>query len=143
MIILDTNVISEAFKSIPNPVVMKWLDAQDPETLFITTISFAEMVAGIYKMPEGRRRSQLSDLIENKTRHAFERRILDFDMFATELFGQISASALTAGNTIDFADCAIAAIAKVRGFIVATRNVRDFKGTGIEIFNPWPPEINY
>lgn len=140
MIILDTNVISEAFKPVPNPAVMKWFDAQDPETLFITTISFAEMVAGVYKMPEGSRRIQLSNLVENKTRHSFEGRILDFDMLATEVFGPISARAFAAGNPIAFADCAIASIALARGFILATRNVRDFKGTGVEIFNPWPSE---
>ena len=140
MIILDTNVISEAFKPAPQPAVMKWLDAQDPDTLYITTISFAEMVAGVYKMPEGRRRSQLSDLIENKTRQTFEGRILDLDMRATEAFGPISASAFAAGNPITFADCAIAAIASAHSYILATRNVRDFKGTGIEIFNPWPAE---
>ncbi len=142
MIILDTNVISEAFKPAPHPTVMKWLDAQDPQTLFITTISFAEMVAGVYKMPEGRRRSQLSDLVENKTRHAFEGRILDFDMRATAAFGPISANAFAAGNPIAFADCAIAAIATAHGYILATRNVRDFIGTGIEIINPCPAETN-
>ena len=140
MIILDTNVISEVFKPTPNAAVMKWLDAQQPETLFITTISFAEMLAGVYKMPEGRRRVQLCNLIENKTRQSFEGRIFDFDMHATELFGQISARAFAVGNQIAFADCAIAAITKIREFTLATRNVRDFKGTGVEIFNPWPSE---
>jgi toxin FitB len=140
MIILDTNVISEAFKPAPNPVVMKWLDAQEPETLFITTISLAEMLAGIYKMPEGRRRAELSNLVENKTTSAFHNRILPFEIKAVEVFGLVNASACAVGNPIAFADCAIAAIASARGYILATRNVRDFKGTGIEIFNPWPAE---
>jgi toxin FitB len=142
MIILDTNVISEAFKPAPHPAVMKWLDAQEPETLFITTISLAEMLAGIYKMLEGRRRAELSNLVENKTTSAFHNRILPFEIKAVEAFGPVNASACAVGNPIAFADCAIAAIASARGYILATRNVRDFKGTGIEIFNPWPSEFN-
>jgi toxin FitB len=142
MIILDTNVISEAFKPAPNPAVMKWLDAQEPETLFITTISLAEMLAGIYKMPEGRRRAELSYLVENKTTSAFHNRILPFEIKAVEAFGPVNARAFAVGNPISFADCAIAAIALARGFILATRNVRDFKGTGIEIFNPWSSETS-
>lgn len=137
MIILDTNVISEPFKPTPNPAVMAWLDAQEPETLFITAISLAEMLAGVCKLPEGRRRAELSDLVGNQTRLVFERRILNFEMQAAEAFGPIHARAFAVGNPIAFADCAIAAIASAHGFILATRNVRDFKGTGVKIFNPW------
>jgi predicted nucleic acid-binding protein len=140
MIILDTNVISEAFKPAPHPAVMKWLDAQEPETLFITTISLAEMLAGIYKMPAGRRRAELSNIVENKTTSAFQNRILAFDTQAAAAFSAVNARSCAVGNPISFADCAIAAIASARGFILATRNVRDFKGTGIEIFNPWPSD---
>jgi toxin FitB len=142
MIILDTNVISEPFKPAPNLAVMAWLDAQEPETLFITAISLAEMLAGVYKLPEGRRRAELSHLVENQTRSVFERRILDFEMQAVEAFGPVHASAYAAGNPIAFADCAIAAIASAHGFILATRNVRDFKGTGVKIVNPWESEVS-
>jgi toxin FitB len=141
MIILDTNVISEAFKPAPHPAVMQWFDAQEPETLFITSISLAEMLAGIYRMPEGRRRAELSHLVEIQTIAAFENRMLDFELQAVKAFGPLNARACAVGNPIAFADCAIAAIASSRGYILATRNVRDFKGTGIEIFNPWPAEF--
>ena len=137
MIILDTNVISEPFKPKPDPAVMSWLDAQEPQTLYITTVSLAEMFAGVHKMPEGRRCADLHQLVENKIQSVFENRILAFDMPAAEAFGRVNADACAVGNPIAFADCAIAAIAAANGFILATRNVRDFKGTGVEIFNPW------
>lgn len=140
MIILDTNVISEPFKPKPDPAVMSWLDAQEPQTLYITTVSLAEMFAGVHKMPEGRRRADLHQLVENKIQSVFENRILAFDMPAAQVFGRVNADACAIGNTIAFADCAIAAIAAANGFILATRNVRDFKGTGVEIFNPWGAE---
>jgi toxin FitB len=137
MIILDTNIISEPFKPKPNPAVMAWLDAQEPETLYITAISMAEMLAGLHKMPEGRRRTDLQQLVENKIQSVFENRILSFDMQAVKVFGRVNADAFAVGNPIAFADCAIASIASAHGFILATRNVRDFKGTGVKIFNPW------
>lgn len=137
MIVLDTNVISEPFKPQPNPAVMRWLDAQEPQTLYITTVSLAEMLAGVYKMPEGRRRADLQQLVEKKIQSVFENRILTFDLPATEVFGRINAEACAVGNPIAFADCAIAAITAAHGFTLATRNIRDFKGTGLEIFNPW------
>ncbi len=137
MIILDTNIISEPFKTKPNPAVMAWLDAQEPETLYITAISMAEMLAGLHKMPAGRRRADLQQLVENKIQSVFENRILAFNMQAVKVFGRVNADAFAVGNPIAFADCAIASIASAHGFILATRNVRDFKGTGVEIFNPW------
>ena len=140
MIILDTNVISEPFKPKPDPAVMSWLDAQEPQTLYITTVSLAEMFAGVHKMPEGRRRADLHQLVENKIQSVFENRILAFDMPAAQAFGRVNADACAVGNPIAFADCAIAAIAAANGFILATRNVRDFKSTGVEIFNPWGAE---
>ena len=140
MIILDTNVISEPFKPKPDPTMMSWLDAQEPQTLYITTVSMAEMLAGVHKMPEGRRRADLHQLVENKIQSVFESRILAFDMPAVEAFGRVNADACAVGNPIAFADCAIASIASAHGFILATRNVRDFKGTGVEIFNPWGAE---
>jgi toxin FitB len=140
MIILDTNVISEPFKPKPDPAVMDWLDAQEPETLYITAITVAELLAGVYKMPAGRRREELSGSIENLMARIFDRRILYFEIQAVEAFGPVNARACAVGNPIAFADCAIAAIASAHGFVLATRNVRDFKGTGIKIFNPWDSE---
>ena len=137
MIILDTNVISEPFKPKPDPAVMSWLDAQEPQTLYITTVSMAEMLAGVHKMPEGRRRADLYQLVENKIQSVFENRILVFDMQGVKVFGRVNADACAVGNPIAFADCAIAAIAAAHGFILVTRNVRDFKGTGVGVFNPW------
>ncbi len=56
MIILDTNVVSEPLKPMPSPVVLNWLDQQDPQTLFLTTISLAELLAGVEILPTGRRK---------------------------------------------------------------------------------------
>ena len=137
MIILDTNVVSEPLNPVPEPAVLAWLDAQDPGTLYLTTVNLAELFAGIETMPVGRRRTELAQALTGQMMPLFEGRILAFDRLAAEAFARINASAQAAGNPISFADGAIAAIASAHGFMVATRNVRDFKGTGVEILNPW------
>lgn len=137
MIILDTNVVSEPLKPEPNQAVLDWLNAQEPATLYITSINLAELLAGVEVLPPGRRRAALGQALSSQVLGLFERRILDFDAKAAEAFAPTYASAQAQGNPIGFADCAIAAIARAKGFTVATRNVRDFRGTGVEVMDPW------
>jgi toxin FitB len=137
MIILDTNIVSEPLKSQPAPAVLKWLDRQAPATLYLTAINLAELWSGIEILPAGKRRTQLQHAMNRQVLPLFEGRVLTFDQRAAEVFGRINASAQAAGNPIDFADAAIAAITATHGFILATRNERDFKGTGVELLNPW------
>ncbi len=137
MIILDTNVVSEPLKLEPNPAVLNWLDAHDPATFYITAINLAELMAGVEIMPSGRRREALAQALTRQVTALFEGRILDFDAKAAEAFAKTTAGAQAQGNPIGFADCAIAAIARAKGFAVATRNVRDFRGTDVEVIDPW------
>ncbi len=137
MIILDTNVVSEPLKPSPAPAVLEWLDRQVPETLYLTTINLAELLTGIEVLPQGRRRNELQNALTTKVMPLFEGRILSFDKKAAEAFARINASAQTQGSPISFADGAIAAIASAQGYLLATRNVRDFKCTGVELIDPW------
>lgn len=137
MIILDTNVVSEPLKPSPNPVVVDWLNAQAPATLFITSINLAELLAGVETLPQGKRRDALAQALSIHVNALFENRVLHFDTRAAQNFGACLAGAQAQGNPVGFADCAIAAIAKTQGWMVATRNVRDFQGTGVEVINPW------
>lgn len=141
MIIIDTNVVSEPLKPEPESAVIDWLDAQEPETLYLTTVNLAELLAGIEAMPAGRRRNKLNTALADRMMPLFEGRILPFDKGAAEAFARMDASARLAGNRISFADGAIAAIASANGFMLATRNVHDFKGTNIRIINPWTRSI--
>ena len=137
MIVLDTNVVSEPLRLEPDAAVVDWLNRQEPRTLYLTTVNLAELLAGIETLPAGRRRDALKQALTEQMMPLFEGRILAFDEPAAAAFARINASALAAGNTIGFADGAIAAIAAAHGFMVATRNVHDFKGTGIEVLDPW------
>jgi predicted nucleic acid-binding protein len=137
MIILDTNVVSEPLKPAPDQGVVNWLNAQAPASLYLTAINMAELMSGVQAMPQGKRRDALSHAVSTQIGTLFERRILSFDTKAAEAFAACYVNAQSQGNPIGFADCAIAAIAKANAFIVATRNVRDFQGTGVDIINPW------
>lgn len=137
MIVLDTNVVSEPLKPAPNPAVLDWLNAQEPQTLYLTTINLAELLAGVEALPAGRRRDTLAQALSTQVLSLFEGRILSLDTKAAEVFAKTSASAQAQGNTMGFADCAIAAIARANGFALATRNLRDFKGAGVQLINPW------
>ena len=137
MIILDTNVVSEPLRPQPDRNVLAWLDRQAPETLYLTTITVAELWAGIAQLPAGKRRTQLQQAMTGDLLPLFERRLLDFGPEAASAFGHLHAKAKAAGNAMDFADCAIAAIASTHRFMVATRNLRDFAGAGVRLMNPW------
>lgn len=137
MIILDTTVVSEPLKPRPDRHVQEWLDRQAPATLYLTTINMAELWAGIEVLPPGRRRKQLHNAMANEVLPLFDGRVLTFDPASAAVFARVFSKAQAAGNSMDFADCAIAAIATTHRFILATRNSKDFKGSGIELLDPW------
>ena len=139
MIVLDTNVVFEALKPVPAQAVLDWLDRQAPETLYLTAVSLAELLAGIETLPKCRRRLELEQAMARQISPLFEGRILPFDVKAAEAFGKVRAGAQAVGNTIGFADGAIAAIAAARGFVLDTHNVRYFRGAGVGLINPWDP----
>jgi predicted nucleic acid-binding protein len=139
VIILDTNVVSEPLRPAPDPAVLAWLDAQAPDTLYLTSITLAELLAGVAALPAGRRRTKLGQALTEQVLPLFEGRVLAFDMPAAHAFAQVQVGAQSAGNPISFADAAIAAIAGAHRYALATRNVRDFKGTGVEVIDPWLP----
>ena len=136
MIVLDTNLISEPLKSMPEPKVMAWLDDQADETLFITAISRAELRFGVLKLPDGKRKSALAAQIE-RVLDLFKERTLVFDMAASDELAEIALRCEKSGKPAVAPDAYIAACAAARGFAVATRNVRHFEPTGVPVINPW------
>jgi toxin FitB len=137
VIILDTNVVSEPLKPSPNEAVLHWLDRQGPATLYLTTISQAELLAGVQALPAGKRRTQLHAVLSNDLVTLFAHRILAFGERSAPSYAQVVTAANAVGNQMDFADAAIGAIALEHDFILATRNTRDFRGTPVRLVNPW------
>ena len=136
MIVLDTNVISEALKPQPHPALQAWLDAQPAETLHLTSVTLAELWFGIGVMPAGRRRTALSQAVDGLG-PLFAGRILVFDTPAARTYADRAVSARAAGHGLPTPDGYIAAIAATHECAVATRDTAPFKAAGVEVVNPW------
>lgn len=138
MIILDTNVISEAMKPAPSQAVIDWLNDQETAALFLTSVSVGELAFGLCILPNGKRRKRLQDEFDRLVREAFANRVLVFDELSAQIYGRLMAERREMGRPLSIPDGQIASIAKNRGFAIATRNDQDFEHCGVEIINPFP-----
>ena len=137
MIILDTNVVSEPMKYAGAARVQAWLDKQAPETLYLTSISLAELLLGIETLPLGRRKAGLTEALSELLGRMFDKRILAFDADAARRSAPMLAKARQRGRNISLADGQIAAIAATHGFMVATRDSAPFEALDVPVINPW------
>ncbi len=137
MILLDTKVISEPMRPKPDRNVLVWLDAQAAETLYVSTVSLAELLLGIESLPAGKRRNALAGALQEQVIALFGERIVPFDLGAAETYAKIVTRARRHGHPIAVADAQIAAIAASRQFTVATRDQEPFKAAGVPVINPW------
>jgi len=137
MIVLDTNVLSEIIRTVPEPRVMQWLQEQSVRMLFTTTITRAELLYGACLLPDGKRKSLTIQAISEIFMVELHDKVLGFDNDAAQAYAEIAASRRLAGKPISQFDAMIAAITKSRGAKLATRNVKDFVDCGIKIINPW------
>ena len=136
-VLLDTNVVSELIRKMPDPAVEAWAAGHALEELFFSAVGEAELRYGAAILPAGHRRATLISDIEAMLRDAFDDRVLPFDSGAARAYADIAAMRRSVGRRMPPADCQIAAIARSRDMAVATRNVRDFDDIDIEVVNPW------
>jgi|ERR1700733_16288641 len=136
MIVLDTNVISEFTRPVPNLRVEAWLRGQSPANLATTTVTEAEIFGGLVVMPDGKRKNAL--IRETQTLlGVFGDRIFPFDRDAAQIYPLIVLQQKVLGHTTSIADGQIASIARLLGAAIATRNTTHFAHSGIELINPW------
>jgi predicted nucleic acid-binding protein len=137
VIVLDTNVLSEALRHEPSDKVLDWLRSEPVEAVFTTTITEAELFYGVALLPDGRRKASLETVVVRILEERFAGRILPFDRAAAREFADIAASRRRSGRPISEPDARIAAIARSRGARLATRDVAGFANCGLELINPW------
>ncbi|GLI25710.1 hypothetical protein GGQ86_002409 [Xanthobacter flavus] len=136
MILLDTNVISEAMKPVPDDTVRAWLDEQAAETLYLSSVTIAELLYGIGALPAGKRKDRLTEALDG-VMELFADRVLPFDIAAARRYADHAVKARAAGKGFPTPDGYIAAIAASRGFTVATRDTSAFDAAGVAVINPW------
>lgn len=139
MIVVDTNVVSEPLRRNPEPQVTEWFDSQALETLYLSAITVAELRFGVRSMPNGRRRDQLYENLEEQIFPRFAGRVLPFDLPASQAYAELMSVAQSSGSTIPVADGFIAATALANRMMVATRDTFPFEAAGLRTINPWNP----
>lgn len=136
MIVLDTNVVSEAMKPEPHPAVRAWLNNQVAETLYLSSVTLAELLFGIAALPSGKRKDMLAQTLDGLMA-LFRDRVLPFDVDAARHYAELAVMAKGAGRGFPTPDGYIAAIAASRGFIVASRDIAPYDAARVTVINPW------
>jgi toxin FitB len=137
VIVLDTNVISELTRQVPARRVISWLDALTAAEVATTAITAAELLYGVAKMADGRRKTELAAAVHGLLSDDFQGRVLSFDEAAAQRYADIVTGRERLGRPIGMADAQIAAICRTIDAPLATRNTDDFEETGLELINPW------
>ena len=136
MIVLDTNVVSEAMKPEPHPSVRAWLNNQAAATLYLSSVMLAELLFGIAALPAGKRKDMLAQALDGLM-GLFRDRVLPFDIDAARRYADLAVMAKSRGRGFPTPDGYIAAIAASRGFIVASRDTAPYEAVGVSVINPW------
>ena len=136
MIVLDTHVVSEAMKPDPHPAVRAWLNDQVASTLYLPSVTIAELLFGIGALPAGKRKDMLAQTLDGLM-GLFRDRILPFDLDAARHYAVLAVTARQTGQGFPTPDGYIAAIAVSRGFIVASRDTAPYAAAGVTVINPW------
>ena len=136
MIVLDTNVVSEAMRPRPDPTVVTWLNDQAIESLYLSSVTLAELLFGLGVLPVGARKADLSRGLD-RLLSLFHGRVLSFDRDSARLYADMAVRARSVGRPLPLADGYLAATAASQGFAIATRNMVDFRDTGVQLIDPW------
>lgn len=136
MIILDTNVISALMRDVPDPMVSAWLDQQPEYSVWTTAITVFEIQAGLLVMPEGRRKSALTEEFA-RLLDEIHRRICVFGEAAARQAAALAADRQERGRPGEIRDTMIAGIVLAQNATLATRNTAHFSDISAKVVNPW------
>ncbi len=137
MIVLDTNVLSAVMRDPADPVVVEWLDDQPVASIWTTAVTVFEIAAGIARLPNGRRRRDLTAAFERLVEGHLEGRVAVLDGESARAAAAINTEREALGRPVDPRDCMIAGIVRSRRATLATRNRRDFDDIGVRLVDPW------
>jgi predicted nucleic acid-binding protein len=139
MIVVDTNVVSELMRPSPSERVRVWLKAMPVRELYTSAVTVAEILYGIERLPSGRRQESLRSAA-TEVFSGFADQVLAFDAAAAGQYALVVSHRERLGMPIEGFDAQIAAICRASQAALATRNILDFRETGIEVINPWGSE---
>jgi predicted nucleic acid-binding protein len=135
--LIDTNVISELIKPLPEPSVVRWFQKTDAEALFSSVITWGEIRLGVDNLAVGKRRAEIEHWLEFGLPEWFGDNLLPVTRSIADRWGRLTAKARRVGITLATADGLIAATALEGDLVLVTRNVRDFGSLEVRLFDPW------
>lgn len=135
--LLDTNVISDVMRPVPNEGLIAWFAGVAEVQLYLSTMTIAEISQGIHLLPQGKRRERLEAWSRVDIRDRYQERILAIDSAVALACGELAGIARRRGQVLGIADGFIAATALVHGLTLVSRNIRDFTGLEVELVNPF------
>lgn len=135
--LLDTCVLSEMVKPLPDSRVVGWLGAQRPDALYISTLTLGELQKGVAKLAPSARKTYLETFLHTDIRDGFAERMLNVDSEVAMVWGKLVAQSEQAGQRMPYIDSLIAATAMCHGMTLVTRNTRDVQASGVAMLNPW------
>lgn len=141
MIVLDTDVLGELTRPNPAPAVFEWINVRPASDLATTSVTLAESLYGVPRLPDGRRKAELAR-VTSAIFDRFRGRTWSFDAAAAREYADLVAARFRSGRPMSFQDAQIAAICRARGAVLATRNAEDFEGVGVEVVNPWTADLD-
>lgn len=135
--LMDTNVLSEAVRTKPEPRVLDWIGATDETLLFLSVLTLGEIRKGLALLPQGKRRSHIEAWIDVEVQFRFAGRILPITSAVADRWGVLAAEAKKKCRALATIDGLLAATALEHNVTIVTRNVRDFRDTRVPLLNPW------
>jgi len=135
--LLDTTVVSEWMKPLPNPSVIRWLAEVDEDRVYLSVMTLAELRYGTERLASGARKSRLEGWLHEELLLRFEGRLLVIETAIADAWGRVMSRCSAVGKPIGVMDAFFAATAEVHALTLVTRNVSDFTASGISLFNPW------
>lgn len=135
--LLDTCVLSEFVKPKPERKVVDWLNSVDPESVFLSAVTIGEIQFGISNKPASNRRTELEVWLNEALPRQFGDRVLALDAATFVTWGKMTAEQKRKGETQSVMDSLVASVALEHKMVLVTRNVGDFRATGLSVLNPW------
>jgi toxin FitB len=135
--LLDTNVVSELMQPDPAPLVVRWVDATHPTSLYLSVLTLGELRTGAARLPPSRRRRELEAWIDDRLRPKFSDRILPVDQEVADRWGRLDGEAKRRGRPISILDELLAATALHFKLRLVTRDWKPLVGTGVDVLDPW------
>jgi len=135
--LLDTCVISELAKPLPNKKVISWVNRNEEENFFLSSLTFGELHKGVSRLPPSKRKENLHQWVEYDLKERFASRILDVNLMVAKVWGELQGRSEVKGRPMPTIDSLIAATGVAHDLIVVTRNIADMEQSGVSLLNPW------